>query len=343
MRTVLVVIPTLNEVGTIASVLESLHQDPPHDAQLRFVVADGGSTDGTVELVDAMARAHDDLQLLHNPERRQGPAVNRAVLAFGHDAEVLIRADAHARYPPGFCARLLATLDQSGADAVVVPMDSEGIGCFQKAVAWVSDTPVGSGGAAHRGGRQSGFVDHGHHAAFRLSTFRRAGGYEPSLHINEDADFDCRQRALGARVYLDATLRIAYRPRASAGALARQYFGYGWGRSRTVRRHPGSVRMRQLAVPAHMLLLLAAFVVAPWRPWALAWPAAYVAALLATSVALAWRHRSWCGLLAGPAAAVMHGAWAFGFFAGWVRVRQARWQPQATVPLGSASPVGEAK
>jgi len=325
MRSVLVVIPTLNEAQTIGRVLETLAADPPPDAALRFVVADGGSTDGTVERVREIARWRTDLALLHNPERIQSAAVNRAVLAHGAKADVLIRCDAHALYPRGYCRRLLHTLDASGADAVVVPMDSVGSGCFQKAVAWVSDTPVGSGGSAHRGGRRSGFVDHGHHAAFRMASFRRAGGYDTSFTHNEDAELDCRQRALGARVYLDAETRVAYHPRDHAGPLARQYFRYGKGRSRTVRRHPDSLRLRQLAVPLHLLVSLAALLLAPWWPIALAWPAAYLAVLAGTSLALAWRHRSACGLLAGPAAALMHTAWALGFFWGCFSVRERRW------------------
>ena len=340
MRTVLVVIPTLNEVHTIASVIESLRLDPPQDAHLRFVVADGGSSDGTVALVKSLAREQDDLHLMHNPQRLQGAGINRAVLTHGADAEVLIRADAHAGYPRGFCARLLESLDRSGADAVVVPMDSVGVGCFQQAVAWVSDTLVGSGGAAHRGGHRSGFVDHGHHAAFLTATFRRVGGYDTSLLNNEDGDFDCRQRAPSARVYLDADVRVTYHPRASVKSLARQYFGYGRGRSCTMRRHPHSARARQLAVPVHLVLLLAGLVAAPWWPGLLAWPLAYGAMLLATSLALTWRHRSLCGLAAGPAAAVMHTSWAVGFLVSCVRLPQRRWHPQSALPLGPPPALG---
>ncbi|HVK31610.1 MAG TPA: glycosyltransferase family 2 protein [Burkholderiaceae bacterium] len=336
MRTALVVVPTLNEVRTIAAVLESLSVDPPADVALRFIVADGGSTDGTREMVRALAAQRSDLRLLHNPDRRQGPGVNRAVLAHGGDADVLIRADAHAQYPPGFCASLLDTLERTGADAVVVPMDSHGEGCFQRAVAWVSDTPVGSGGAAHRGGRRSGFVDHGHHAAFRLDTFRRAGGYDASLRSNEDGEFDCRQRALGARIYLDATVRVAYHPRATPRSLAKQYFDYGWGRSCTLRRHPSSARLRQLAVPAHFAVTLGALLAAPWWPALLVWPASYLAVLAATSIGLAWRHRSACALLAGVAAAVMHAAWAAGFVAALRGSPQPRWRAPMAAPLGSA-------
>lgn len=335
-RSVLIVIPTLNEDRTIDGVLSSLSQDLPAGADVQFVVADGGSTDGTVERV----RRHTGVRLLHNPARIQSAAVNLAAATFGRDADVLVRCDAHAVYPPGFVRRLVESLDATGADAVVVPMDSVGHTCLQRATAWVSDTPVGSGGSAHRGGQRSGFVDHGHHAAFRMASFRRAGGYDETFTHNEDAELDCRQRALGSKVYLDASIRLQYHPRGSFTGLWRQYFGYGRGRSRTVRRHPGSMRLRQLAVPAHVVFSLAAFALAAWAPWLMLWPALYATVLVAVSAMLAVRHRSVCGLLAGPSAFVMHTAWAFGFFAGIWSLREQPWRPESAMPLRDIATAG---
>ncbi|MGI9218220.1 MAG: glycosyltransferase family 2 protein [Hydrogenophaga sp.] len=271
-KRVLVVIPTLDEARHIEAVLSDLTRDLPRDAAVQVAVVDGGSTDGTVDIVRRLQARMFALTLLHNPQRRQAPGINLAVRTLGAEADVLVRCDAHAVYPPGYVARLLATLDRTGADAVVVPMDSVGTTGLQRVIGWVSDTRIGSGGAAHRGGRRSGWVDHGHHAAFRLDSFRRAGGYDESFTHNEDAELDCRQRALGSRIYLDADIRLAYAPRASLDRLARQYFLYGRGRSRTVRRHPGSLRLRQLAVPLHMAACGFALLAAPWAPELLAWP-----------------------------------------------------------------------
>jgi succinoglycan biosynthesis protein ExoA len=245
----------------------------------------------------------------------------------------MIRCDAHSSYPPNFCRRLLETLERVDADAVVVPMDSYGESGLQRAIAWVSNSPIGTGGAAHRAGRRSGFVDHGHHAAFRMDRFRRAGGYDETFSHNEDAELDCRQRALGARVYLDAEIRVGYQPRARLRDLWRQYFRYGAGRSRTARRHPGSLRLRQLAVPTHLAISLLALGVSPLFPAALAWPAFYLVVLGGTSIALAVRHRDVAGLWAGPAAAVMHTAWACGFFSGLITHREPRWRAETTTPL----------
>ena len=330
-RSILVVIPTLNEVRTIESVVDSLIDDLPLEPSVRFVVVDGGSSDGTEALVLRLMATRPNLSLLSNPKRIQSAAVNLAVRQAGASADVLVRCDAHAIYPRGYVRHLVESLDANGADAVVVPMDSTGTTCLQRAIAWVSDTPVGSGGSAHRGGRRSGFTDHGHHAAFKIDSFRRAGGYDESFTHNEDAELDCRQRALGSRIYLDADIRLGYRPRASLSSLWRQYAGYGRGRARTVRRHPGSMRARQFAVPAHAALCLLSLVLAPWFLAALLWPALYLVVLVATSVGVALRRGSLCGLLAGPAAGVMHAAWASGFIWSLVTVREAQWRAPARV------------
>lgn len=338
----LVVIPTLNEAAHIEALLLALVSDfgCPLDALL--VVVDGGSTDGTPAIVERVASSHPNVRLLHNRKRTQSTGINLAVREFGERAEILVRCDAHSVYPGGFCARLIDTLERTGADSVVVPLDSIGKSPLQRAIAWVSNSPIGTGGAQHRAGRQSGFVDHGHHAAFRMEVFRKAGGYDEDFVCNEDAEFDCRQRALGARIYLDASIRIAYYPRATLRALYLQYFRYGLGRSRTVRRHPGSVRLRQLAVPGHVLASAAALALSPWAPWLLTWPAAYAAALTTCSLAITVRERSWAGLLAGPAAATMHTAWGMGFLGGLLKERETRWaiSGSSRLPLAVASDTG---
>lgn len=330
---ILVVIPALNEDAHIEGVVDALATGWPAQHRLRMVVADGGSTDGTVERVQRMAQSRPWLSLLPNPQRVQSAAVNLTARTLGADADILVRCDAHAQYPAGFVRDLVGTLARTGADAVVVPMDSEGLGCLQRAVAWVSDTAVGSGGSAHRGGRRSGEVDHGHHAAFRMDSFCGAGGYDESFTHNEDAELDCRQRALGSRIYLDADIRLVYRPRATLGSLWRQYFNYGKGRARTIRKHPGSMRWRQFAVPAFVGANALALAAAWWLPLLLLLPAAYVGVLAAVSVRMALARRSVCGLLCGLAAGTMHVAWATGFLWSLASRRQARWSIDLAQPL----------
>jgi succinoglycan biosynthesis protein ExoA len=312
-QSVVVVIPTLNEERTIREVLAVLRSERLDPGRSRFVVVDGGSSDRTVEIVRTMMADRTDLALIDNKKRIQSAAMNLAATANADACEVLVRCDAHAQYPSHYVPLLLESLARTGADSVVVPMDSIGDTCFQRAVAWVSNTPVGTGGSRHRAGTRSGFVDHGHHAAFRAEMYHRLGGYDETFTHNEDAEYDCRLRKAGGRIYLDSEIRIEYHPRGRFAALWRQYLSYGRGRARTVLRHPESLRLRQGAVPAHVVLFVLSLLAAPFTWLGLAWPAAYLGVLTLTSLLLAAKHRSLCGLLAGPAAAVMHFAWGLGF------------------------------
>ncbi|CAN5459498.1 glycosyltransferase family 2 protein [soil metagenome] len=345
---ILVVIPTLNEINTIEGVVHSLTRKLPDTSTVTFVVVDGGSTDGTVELVQSLSKANSLLRLLQlhvlsNPKRIQSAAVNMAVRHFGDSADILVRCDAHAEYPAGYIASLVDSLDRMQADAVVVPMDSEGATPFQRAVAWASNSFVGTGGSAHRGGSRSGFVDHGHHAAFRMASFQEAGGYDSTFTHNEDAELDCRQVRLGKRVYLDADIRIVYRPRATVASLARQYFAYGKGRSRTVRKHPHSMRARQLAIPLHLIVSALCIAGAAWMPWLLLWPLSYLVVLNAVSIQIARQKRSWDGLLAGLAAATMHLSWGAGFLTGLLTLREKPWQPPPAAASQSHADMGTAR
>jgi succinoglycan biosynthesis protein ExoA len=339
---VLIVIPTLNEVEHIEQVVTGLLGEPERSLTQSVVVVDGGSTDGTRELLDGMLRRWPALTWIHNPERIQSAGVNLAVRRFGAEADVLVRCDAHAEYPRHFCRRLVETLERTGADSVVVPLDSRGKDGVERAIGLVSNSVIGTGGSQHRAGRRSGFVDHGHHAAFRVASFRAAGGYDTSFTHNEDAELDCRQRALGSRIYLDADIRVVYRPRRSLAQVYRQYFRYGAGRSRTVRRHPRSLRLRQLAVPGHLLACAASPVLGVSALWPFAlWPVLYLLALGGFAARLAWKERAPSALLALPVALTMHTAWALGFYSGLFRHRERVWSRQMAVPLALRTATGD--
>jgi succinoglycan biosynthesis protein ExoA len=318
-RDVLVAIPALNEAEHIEACIRSLMKGDPRLAEAEFVVVDGGSRDGTRQIVLGLNREFPNLTLLDNPKRLQSAALNLAARTHGEGRRVLVRCDAHSIYPSNFVMSVADSLTRRGVASVVVPMDAVGKSGFQLANAWIVDTPLGSGGSAHRGGRRSMFVDHGHHAGFDLKTFLYVGGYDETFSHNEDAEFDTRLRSAGGRIFLDADIRLAYMPRARAFALARQYFNYGKGRARTILKHHERPRLRQLIPPATLLACAAGVIAAPFTVWGLILPGGYLAALSAASVAVAMKRKSAVGLLAGPASAIMHMSWSAGFFRQMVR------------------------
>lgn len=311
---ILVAIPTLNEERHIEATLDSLFKGSAGLEAAKIVVADGGSKDATRDIVRSFAARRPNVHLIANPDRLQSAAINLVVEKHAEaQHDILVRIDAHAHYPSGFVLAVAESLEAHDSAALATVMDSAGETCLQRGAAWAMDTKLGSGGSAHRGGTHSGYVDHGHHAGFRLDAFRRANGYDTGFVANEDAELDHRLALQNGKIWLDATIRLTYLPRSSLGELARQYWRYGIGRAQTVMKHRIRPRARQMVPPVVLLVNIAAFLLALARPVFLALPVCYLLLLLVCSLSLVLRHRSVCALWAGPALLVMHVAWGAGF------------------------------
>jgi succinoglycan biosynthesis protein ExoA len=321
---VLIVIPTLNEIAHIGPLLEQVLQEAPALGG-HVVVADGGSTDGTLAAARAFARSHAAVTVLHNPWRIQSAAMNLAVERFGDGCTYVIRIDAHGGYPDDYCAALIGEAEAVQADAVVVPMTTIGTGQLQRAVATAQNAVIGTGGSSHRTGKGGKWVDHGHHALMRIDAYREVGGYDESFRHNEDAELDFRLGEAGRRIWLTAATGMTYHPRATPLALFRQYFGYGSGRARNILKHRAVPRIRQVLplaiVPA---VALAALCFVSWvalLPFLLWSSLCLGLGTLATA-----QHEKEYGLpvsrgpLVGVAAMIMHFAWSAGF---WLHVANA--------------------
>ncbi len=317
---VLVVLPTLNEAAHIETVLDQLQCDAVGSAPVAFVVLDGGSTDGTQDIVSALTSRRGNLHLFDNPGRTQAAALNMLLEGELADrfpkVEVLIRCDAHARYPADYVDRVVGALEQTQADSVVVVMDAEpSAGCFQRAVVHIADSKLGAGGSAHRGGSTSGFVEHGHHAGFRMASFRGLAGYDTRFVANEDAEYDRRLLTVGGKIWLDADIRIGYYPRATVRGLWKQYYRYGFGRAANCLKHRTRPRLRQMIPALHVVATLLSVLMLPWTVLGLLWPVIYGGLCLGVSLKTALQHSDICGLGSGLALAVMHTAWGIGFWA----------------------------
>ncbi|MGE5566527.1 MAG: glycosyltransferase family 2 protein [Parcubacteria group bacterium] len=308
----LVVIPCLNEAEFIGGLLDRLLVDcAALDATI--AVVDGGSTDGTLAIAQAVVAKDRRVVVLENGARLQSAGVNLAVRQLAGSAAWIVRVDAHAHYPAGYVTTLLAEADRRPeASAIVVPLIAKGEGCFQRAVVAAQNSWLGTGGSAHRRLGAVGWVDHGHHALIRMDAFLRAGGYDESFSHNEDAELDERLTSGGGKIWLTNEVCVTYFPRRTLSALWRQYFGYGHGRARTVLKHRTRLKVRQ-ALPLLVAPACVAALAAPFS-WPLALPfIGWVGASLVLGFIVGVRAGGGCALLCGAPAMIMHLAWSSGF------------------------------
>lgn len=322
----MVVIPCLNEAAHIETLIEGLAPSAGR-LGLKIMVVDGGSSDGTREIVDRLAAADPRVALLENPKRIQSAAINLAVERFAEDFASFIRIDAHGDYPADYCDRLLDDAEATGADSVVVSMVTQGRSPFQKATAIAQNSVLGNGGSPHRQGAKGHWTDHGHHAFMRVAAFRAVGGYDESFSHNEDAELDYRLRRAGYRLWMTDKTHMVYYPRASVRALFRQYLGYGRGRARNILKHRAIPKLRQMVPLAVAPVVVGASLAL--LNWTALLPAGlWAAACLSYGVWMAVGQRNPYGPLVAVAAMVMHLAWSAGF---WLQILDFR-RREVTAP-----------
>lgn len=311
-----VIIPVLNEAGEIGVCLNSL-ESQDYAGEIEILVADGGSTDGTLQVLDGR-----DVVLVPNPDRVQSLGFNRAArVATG---EVLVRADAHSVYPADYVRRSLEVLLETGASAVGGPLEPAGTTRFGEAVARAMRARLAVGPAPFHHARERMEVDTVYLGTFRRQEFLDMGGMRalPS-GVAEDADLFWRWRRAGGRVVLDPGIRTVYRPRQDPVALWRQFSRYGAGKADMLFVNGRWPSWRPVAPVGLVLALLVGFAWGMAHSWL---PLSFFLLLWLTVLAVAARGR----LLVMVAAGIMHLSYGTGLLRGLLR-----WPPAVRAAVRS--------
>ena len=305
----------LNELGYIEPCLRGFPRSDLSVELLEILVIDGGSTDGSRELVEEMAAGEPRLSLVDNPRRVAAAAANLGIeRARG---EVLCFLSAHGVPDREYVATSVHLLQETGAVGVGGRYEHVGTNPASRAVGLAMASPFGMA-SPHRTGTEQGDVDTISHPTFWRQPMVEAGGYDERLISNEDYEFNYRLRLAGGRLVFCPEISSVYRPRGSLRALSRQFFAYGRGKAAVLRRHPASVRGRHLVPPIAVLgggVLFAAAIAGRRRPLVAA-VAGYGTVLVASFVqARPDRHQAspWLFVAAMP---VMHASWGAGMLVG---------------------------
>jgi glycosyltransferase involved in cell wall biosynthesis len=323
--TVSIIVPCFNEERTIGLLLQAIRDQTAAPESLEVLLADGGSTDGTRQVIADFARRHRELSLrvIDNPTRSIPSALNRAIAQAR--GEVILRLDAHSIPQPDYVEQCVRVLGRTGAANVggAWEIHPSAPTWIARSIAAAAGHRLGAGDARYRTSGQAGAVDTVPFGAFPRAWLERAGTFDETLLTNEDYEYNVRLRQAGGVVWFDPAIRSIYFARPTLGELARQYARYGFWKARMLRRYPGTLRWRQALPPVFVLAAAVLLLSAPWLRlslWILGlqW-ALYAGAILTAGVAQA-RLRRDPALAAGMplALAVMHLAWGGAFWWGWL-------------------------
>ena len=319
-----VLVPILNEERNIvASVGAMLRQRFP--GRLEFLLVDGGSTDGTRELLRALAGTDARIRLLENPGGITPGSLN---LALAHArGRWVARMDAHTEYPDEYLARGVERLAQGDTRWVSGPQVATGHDRVSRAVALALATPLGYGGSRKWGSTGDSApaeyeLDSGVFAGvWERETLLEYGGWDEHWLRNQDSEMAGRFLAAGDRLICLPAMAANYTPRSSFRSLWRQYLQYGEYRAKTAAAHPGTMRRSHLLPPGLVLTGVAAIVPGGrLSRLARAGLCVYAAALVAAGIRVAGdaEQPSEAGLVP-VVLAIMHVAYGVGTMRGAVR------------------------
>jgi len=329
-----VVVPARNAAEHLpTAVASALAQD--YEGVVEVVVADGSDDPVTAE---ALRARFPRVRIVANPSRGTPEGLNRAVAAASHD--ILVRCDASTRLPRDYVRVAVGTLERTKAAVVGGMQRPVGTSTFTRAAAMAMTAPLGAGDARYRIGGPEGPVDTVWLGVFRRETLEAAGGFDETLPRNQDYELNWRIRADGGTVWFTPALAAEYRPRGRFGALARQYFDWGWWKCVVLRRHPASLRWRHLAAPALVLALAASGIAgaATGSPLAAIPALGYLSALAAGAAVSGLRGRDRAALLLPPVLATMHLFWGAGFWCAWLG-----WRGRGTTRQSRPGPAGRGR
>jgi succinoglycan biosynthesis protein ExoA len=320
MSRVSIIVPCYNEEATIRLLLKSIYDQTYPHPEIEVVLVDGMSTDQTRAQVVAFQQEYSDLlvRVVDNPKRIIPAALNVALRAA--QGEYIIRLDGHSMPYPEYVANSIADLEQGKGDNVggVWEIHPAGAGFIARSIAAAAAHPFGVGDALYRFTSRAGAVDTVPFGAFRRSLFDQVGNFDESLLTNEDYEFNTRIRQHGGVVWLDPAIRSVYFARSSLGALAKQYWRYGFWKLRMLRRYPRTLRLRQALPPLFVLgclglVLLSSFLItARWMLVIIL--VLYFTLLVIGSLPVAYRQKDPRLLVGIPMAiATMHFCWGAGF------------------------------
>lgn len=256
--TVCVVVPCRNEAAHISTLLDALAGQTRAPAEI--IIVNDCSTDSTADVVRAWQAAHQSsaLRLIDGPGQGPAAAVNAGIRAT--NADVIMRMDGHSIPARDYLELSLEALRADGAGVVggiwIVSPGAES--AVARAIAAVVSHPLGSGGAGYRSVDDQGpvrrSVETVPFGTFPRAVWEQLGGFDESLAVNEDFDFNYRARKAGHDVVLDRRIRATYVARPTISALGRQYRRYGYWKFQMLRKDPRAFHLRQL-LPA---------LIAPW-------------------------------------------------------------------------------
>ena len=308
-----VIMPVRNAAKTLGRTLETvLNQSYPNIVEIVLAIAP--SNDETNVLADKLGRLDPRIQIVENEIGGTARGLNLASqLATG---EYLVRVDSHCLLPHDYVDIAVERIMATGAGNVGGIQMATGESGFQNAVAAAMSSKFGVGNSKFHYGGSEGPVDTVYLGVFDATLFRELGGFDETLVRNQDYELNIRIREAGRLVWFTPEIVVKYFPRSNIAQLFTQFFQYGSWKRKVVFKHPKSLKIRQLAPPTLIVLILASIILFVLSS---AWYLIPLTTYLSLSIAVSITQKNFSFRLRAALCLIfvtMHVAWGLGFLFG---------------------------
>jgi len=190
------------------------------------IVVDGGSTDGTVDVIRGFSLADARVKLVEAPGANISAGRNIGIRQAS--CGIIATTDAGCRLAPNWLEELTKPFrEEAGVEFVAGFYEIGGETLLERVV----------GLATMRGQLEAvdpeRFNPSARSMAFTKDAWERAGGFPEWIRYSEDTLFDHKMRALEVTWRFAPKAIVSWRPRTSIRAIAKQFYNYGTGRGHT--------------------------------------------------------------------------------------------------------------
>ena len=251
LKKVSVVMTVLNEKASIKSIIEQLLQQTRKPDEI--VIVDGGSTDGTVKIIEDIISREKCIRLLIHDGANISQGRN---IAIENASNELIAVIDGGCIPESNWLEMMVFpfKNDFSLDAVKGVYKSAPKTTFE----YISGLLHIAGGLLDINEDQ--YPLSGRCSAFTKVIWKKAGGYPEWLYTAEDTLFHKKLKKLGARMKLAKEAIIFWRPRKDLKHLAKMYYLYGKGEGRIGKKPSGAIyNLRNYLIFTILLFLTIAF------------------------------------------------------------------------------------
>ncbi len=209
-----VILPVRNAASTVRVQLEALASQEC-DIAWELLVADNGSTDDTISIVEEMLPRIANSQIVDASEKR-GVSYARNVASHVAKGDLLLFCDGDDEVDPGWIAAMARAASQ--ADILTGPHKRErvnppGYRSIHRKSLQLSHGFLPNAGAANCG--------------IRTSVFRALGGFDETYFLRQDIDLSWRAQLAGYEIGFVPDAVVHYRERTTLRGVFRQSYRYG--------------------------------------------------------------------------------------------------------------------